>query len=422
MAWSFVLSCLTLTGYFVASAVAFYGMALVAHRFVPALCALSERLKIPTDVAGATLMAAGASSPELFSNVISVYITKSDIGVGTIIGSEMFNMMMILSAVVSSRPGPQQVDPLISVRDTGSYLLALGLLLFAVSDVQRRGSDDDDQTHAVVVVRGATTAPMVFGYGIYVFLCSETGRLALTRLFGPWLLPVIEQPQIATTMIVPASKEIEETAPLLSAPPSDTENNLDYSSLTGICLAALWPVTTAIQATIPSSMPCLAAFSSIVWMSALSYGMVLALERFAAHCGVSTAVIGITLSAVGTSWPNLVSSMAAARRGEANMAISNAFGSNIFNICIALGLPWLFYPALHGGHDYTRMHDDAIDLLIFLLIAVLLAYVLLLVLTRYTLYPHFAFYFSGIYLAFLIIAIFARRSVNAVENREQGGH
>jgi len=73
----------------VASA-SFYFQALVTEeRFVPALNVISKKLKISDDVAGATLMAAGASSPEMFSALVSVFITHSALGIGTVVGSEV---------------------------------------------------------------------------------------------------------------------------------------------------------------------------------------------------------------------------------------------------------------------------------------------------------------------------------------------
>ena len=66
----------------------------VEEYFVPALNMMCVEYKIPDDVAGATFMAAGASSPEMFAAFISLFITHSALGVGTIIGSEMFNHMV----------------------------------------------------------------------------------------------------------------------------------------------------------------------------------------------------------------------------------------------------------------------------------------------------------------------------------------
>ncbi|NXF11685.1 NCKX3 protein, partial [Smithornis capensis] len=57
---------------------------------------LVERLHLSEDVAGATFMAAGSSAPELFTSVIGVFITKGDVGVGTIVGSAVFNILCII--------------------------------------------------------------------------------------------------------------------------------------------------------------------------------------------------------------------------------------------------------------------------------------------------------------------------------------
>ena len=70
------------------AAVSFWCQAVVTEeRFVPALNILSTAYNIPDDIAGATLMAAGASSPELFSSIVALFITHSSLGLGTIVGS-----------------------------------------------------------------------------------------------------------------------------------------------------------------------------------------------------------------------------------------------------------------------------------------------------------------------------------------------
>lgn len=63
------------------------------ERFVPALNTIANYFNIPDDIAGATLMAAGASSPELFSSFVALFITHTSLGLGTIVGSEIFNQL-----------------------------------------------------------------------------------------------------------------------------------------------------------------------------------------------------------------------------------------------------------------------------------------------------------------------------------------
>ena len=70
----------------------FLALAIVCDEFfVPALEVMSDRLQISMDIAGATLMAAGGSAPELFTSYISTFL-RSDMGFGTIVGSAVFNV------------------------------------------------------------------------------------------------------------------------------------------------------------------------------------------------------------------------------------------------------------------------------------------------------------------------------------------
>ncbi|XP_077075631.1 sodium/potassium/calcium exchanger 4 isoform X2 [Siphateles boraxobius] len=64
--------------------------------FVMSLEKICEKLNLSEDVAGATFMAAGSSAPELFASVIGVFITHGDVGVGTIVGSAVFNILCII--------------------------------------------------------------------------------------------------------------------------------------------------------------------------------------------------------------------------------------------------------------------------------------------------------------------------------------
>ena len=62
-------------------------------------------------------------------------------------------------------------------------------------------------------------------------------------------------------------------------------------------------------------------------------------EAFATSIGISQKIISVTVISLGTSLPELVTTVIAAKKGENNMAIGNIVGSNIFNICVVLGLP-----------------------------------------------------------------------------------
>lgn len=69
---------------------------IVDEYFVPALEVIIERLNMSEDIAGATFMAAGGSAPELFTSFIGVFIAKSNVGLGTIVGSAVFNILFVI--------------------------------------------------------------------------------------------------------------------------------------------------------------------------------------------------------------------------------------------------------------------------------------------------------------------------------------
>ena len=107
----------------------FWGLATVCENyFVPALNLLCDLWRIPDDVAGATLMAAGASSPELFTSLIALFVTRSEVGLGTVIGSEIFNHLGICAgSTLYARRRTLTLEPALVLRDIGFYARALGL-------------------------------------------------------------------------------------------------------------------------------------------------------------------------------------------------------------------------------------------------------------------------------------------------------
>ncbi|KAM9753783.1 sodium/potassium/calcium exchanger 1-like isoform 3-T3 [Menidia menidia] len=75
----------------------FVSLAIVCDEFfVPALGVITDKLAISDDVAGATFMAAGGSAPELFTSLIGVFIAHSNVGIGTIVGSAVFNILFVI--------------------------------------------------------------------------------------------------------------------------------------------------------------------------------------------------------------------------------------------------------------------------------------------------------------------------------------
>uniref|UniRef100_A0A6I8PNP4 Solute carrier family 24 member 2 n=1 Tax=Ornithorhynchus anatinus TaxID=9258 RepID=A0A6I8PNP4_ORNAN len=108
----------------------FVALAIVCDEFfVPSLTVITEKLAISDDVAGATFMAAGGSAPELFTSLIGVFIAHSNVGIGTIVGSAVFNILFVIGmcALFSREILNLTWWPLF--RDVSFYIIALIMLI-----------------------------------------------------------------------------------------------------------------------------------------------------------------------------------------------------------------------------------------------------------------------------------------------------
>ncbi|XP_075677794.1 solute carrier family 24 member Nckx30C isoform X3 [Dermatophagoides pteronyssinus] len=112
----------------------FVALAIVCDEFfIPSLDVITEKLAISEDVAGATFMAAGGSAPELFTSIIGVFISFDDVGIGTIVGSAVFNILFVLSmcAIFSKNVLDLTWWPLF--RDVSFYsLILITLVIFFI--------------------------------------------------------------------------------------------------------------------------------------------------------------------------------------------------------------------------------------------------------------------------------------------------
>mmetsp|Transcript_14064 Transcript_14064/g.23385 ORF Transcript_14064/g.23385 Transcript_14064/m.23385 type:complete len:785 (+) Transcript_14064:66-2420(+) len=141
------------------------------------------------------------------------------------------------------------------------------------------------------------------------------------------------------------------------------------------------------------------------YLAMLSYIMILCCNYIGDFIGTTPTVMGLTLSAVGTSFPNLWSSMVVARQGYGNMAICNALGSNIFNICVALGLPWFVFLLIRAGKPYDEMKDHGIVMFVVLLEAVCVIWIGMIVGSGFRMLAWMAPIFIVIYFIVLITAV-----------------
>jgi len=150
---------------------------------------------------------------------------------------------------------------------------------------------------------------------------------------------------------------------------------------------------------------------SVVLMALMANVMMTGAESSGCLLGIPEDVMGLTVTAAGTSLPNLFASLMVAKQGLGNMAVSNAFGSNTFNIFVALAVPWLVGAIIHGqtqlcpsldGNMYTyHVTAGKIGQSCAILGGVLALMVFILVVTNMKLTKEVGYFFNLLY--FIII-------------------
>ena len=285
---------MALLGYFFALVVSFYLLAEISDRyFIPALDKIAHRFNMSHDMAGATLMAIGSSAPELFVAIIALMKPgdHSAIGVGTIVGSALFNLLVIIGASAVVRVAMLSWQPV--VRDLLFYAIAI-LALFMVL---RDGSVSLIEASVLVTV-----------YAFY---------LIAVRKWRKWF-PYDDKDDI----------EDEEFEIAIRRGWKRVLIPLDY------ILEKIFPPARFYYAIFGISIISIAALCWVLVESAIGVSHILKIPE---------VIIALTVLAVGTSVPDMISSVIVAKQGRGGMAVSNAVGSNIFDILIGLGLPWLLY-------------------------------------------------------------------------------
>jgi sodium/potassium/calcium exchanger 5 len=287
--------------------------------FVASLEEISDVLSLSPDVAGATFMAAGSSAPELFTSLMGVFAVKNDVGVGTIVGSAVFNLCCIIGGTALFTPTTLVIDWKPITRDTIFYAVAIGAMIYVLSD------------GTVTMEEGAA---LVATYFLYV----------LAMAFNQSMMDAIDRCQGKA-----ASKNLDHE---YDGKDGDDEEEEGQGVLaTAIAL----PLSFAFGLTIPTcSTPdkkgwYIVTFTmSIIWIGILSYFMVTWASKLGCMLGIHPAIMGVTVLAAGTSVPDAIGSLIVAREGQGDMAVSNAIGSNVFDILLGLGLPWMLNGLIYG--------------------------------------------------------------------------
>ncbi|KAG2528833.1 hypothetical protein JM16_002458 [Phytophthora kernoviae] len=453
----------------------FVALAIIADDyFVSSLEKISEALELSPDVAGATFMAAGSSAPELFVSLADNVFKKpaESLGVGTIVGSAIFNILIIisLSGLLSGQVLALDWRPML--RDSLWYTWSIIVLAFAVWDgyidvldsvimvcsyasyIAYMGFNEkvvnccckrpelesiQDQDEKKPVMETKTDSIITSIPEVVVttgeehslqedhHLHNHPGFLAEQDKVNPILRSKYRMFQSHQLLehtdelvdneagnITNATEKVNTKAasPLRSAQEQFSDMPIvnkgeeelpkyfddvlvpPASILGRLWFAFTWPIVALARVTIPdcrysafSTAPGYSAtfLISIAWIGVLSHYTVVFGTKFGCITGIPSALMGLTIIAAGTSIPDALSSILVARDGHGDMAVSNALGSNVFDILFGLGLPFLLSNLIYS--ETVPVSGDDLDVSIAILFAVLLLVVAVLISSRWKLYP-----------------------------------
>ena len=383
--------------------------------FIPSLEQISKKLQVSSDVAGATFMAAGSSVPELFTSIIGVFITNNDIGLGTVVGSVVFNILFIVAVCGLFASTALRLRPWPLMRDGSCYLLSIAALVAVTYDKKVYWYE------ALVLVTMYLLYVVIMYFNPTLESCFETFTGTDTENTN------VEEGADEQTSLLIDDHENSTQLSILSNPEEENENEegnkiinqFDHSPFSvpqGILLKTLWvlalPVTCLFYVTIPDCRKerwekwyVVSFLISLTWSGLFTYVLVWMVSIIGFTLGVPDVIMGLTFLAAGSSGPEVISSLIVARQGDCAMAVSNSIGSNVFDILLCLGLPWLLKTSIvdHGG--YVAVQDGGMIYASICLIGAVLVFVLLIKMNRWYLNKCLGIAFLIFYLVFIAVLI-----------------
>ena len=248
-----------------------------ADFFVEGSSSIAKKLKVPPIIIGLTIVAMGTSLPETAVSVTASLVQNNELAVSNVVGSNIFNLMFVIG--VCSILTPIMVQKATVVRDIPLSLgCALFLLVLGISGL-------GDKTGMTLGHADGVIFLIVFAGYIFTMVRSAMKARA-------------------------AGQKVE----IEGVEECDNMKELSYGK---------------------------SILFLIVGAAAIAFGGDLTVDtasRIAIELGMSQTLVGLTIVSIGTSLPELVTSVVAARKNEVDMAVGNAVGSNIFNILMVLGI------------------------------------------------------------------------------------
>ena len=254
--------------------IGFASLIVGANYFVNGASAVAKKLKVPSIIIGLTIVAIGTSLPELAVSVTSAISGSADLSVGNVVGSNLSNMLLILGVVAIMSNIPIQKN---TKRFDLPFMIGVTALLLLV------GADS---------VLGLNTINVIKWWEALILFVLFIAYMVIQIMFAK------KQQNFAEEQVVETETQ---------------EKPLKVWQIVLFLIGGLAAVVFGGE--------CVSRTSKFLAMAA----------------GMSEALVGVTIVALGTSLPELVTSVVAARKGETDLAVGNVVGSNIMNIVLILG-------------------------------------------------------------------------------------
>lgn len=282
-----------------------------ADWFVDGSSSVAKLLKVPSIVIGLTIVAFGTSAPELAVSLTAALNGSNGIAVGNVVGSNFFNLLMVIGICALIKP--MVIDKNI-LKSEFPISIICGILLF-------------------VMLADAT----IFNKGQNML--GHADGIILLVLFALFVFAQVRN-------ALRGRKAANSGEAAANAELQAVEEEADE-------IKVLSPVKSVVLI--------------LVGLALVIFGGDLVVDNatlIAQSFGLSDAFIGLTIVAFGTSLPELCTSIVAARKGENDLALGNVVGSNIFNILLILGVSSAIHPIAVGV-------DSLIDLAILTVMSII---------------------------------------------------
>ncbi len=315
---------------------------------------------------GATINAVGSSMPELWVTFIYLFLFRDTTGfsggIGTTAGSAVFNSMVIpalviLAVLIKNRDTLIQVSKKVVLRDGLTLIFAEYILIATLGDT-------------LYWYHGFLFMMIYVAYAIYIITRHKLNNGSGNNI----------QPEAGND--------------------DEADKNDDDEEFSGSKAMALLKVdlTHAVLGNdeIKSTSAYILLFISTTYIAIACWILVYACEHIGISMGIHGYFVAVILAAAASSVPDTILSIKDAKKGNYDDAVSNALGSNIFDICFALGAPLFLYTLIFGP---IAMPPDMIDHIVELR-------VLLLILTIITFFLFLGFKKMTKTMAYLLIAMY----------------